>query len=83
MLLHHLQEFDDHLRAWTNQHLALAGLLGIVDRFERIVENGCAHHCGGCVRFSRRKSGVRCLHGYNVSLQEPFERKECLRLQEE
>ena len=39
MLLHHLQELDDDLRARADQDLALAGLLGVVDGLERIVED--------------------------------------------
>ena len=52
MLLHHLQEFDNHLRARPNHDLALASLLGIVDGLKRIVENGRFDHGGGIVRFS-------------------------------
>lgn len=78
MLLHHLQELDDDLGARADQDLALAGLFGVVDGVERIVEDGCADHDGGGRRFSRRACGKRYLCGDGVSLQEPFERKECL-----
>ena len=54
MLLHHLQELHNDLRARANHDLALACLLGVVDRLERIVEDGCLDHVGGSVRFSRR-----------------------------
>lgn len=78
MLLHHLQELDDHLRARTNQNLTLASLLGVVDGRERIIEYGRANHIGGCLRFSGRDCGLRYLHGHCVSLHEPFERKSAL-----
>ena len=81
MLLHHLQELDNHFRARPDQDLALAGLLGVEDRGERIVEHRRANHFDEWVRFSGRNCGVRYLYGYDVSLQEPFERKECPRLQ--
>lgn len=38
MLLHHLQELDDDLRARADEDLSLARLLGVVDGRERIVE---------------------------------------------
>lgn len=79
MLLHHLQELDNDFRAGSNEDLTLSGLLGVVDRFERIVEDGCFDHFGGIRRFSRRDCGVRYLHFQIVSLHEPFERKECPR----
>ena len=44
MLLHHPQELDNHLRAWANEDLTLAGLLGVVDGIERIVEDGGLRH---------------------------------------
>lgn len=46
VLLHNLQELDDDLGARANHHLALAGLLGVVDGIERIVEDGCLDHVG-------------------------------------
>ena len=55
MLLHNAQEFDDDLRAWSDQDLSLPGLLGVVDGIERIVEDTCFDHLGGCgLRFSNR-----------------------------
>ena len=71
MLLHHLQELDNHLRAWADHDLTLAGLLGIVDGLERIVEDGSLDHGRGIVRFSGRSCGVRYLQRCHVSLQEP------------
>jgi hypothetical protein len=49
MALHDMQELDDDLRAGSDQDLALAGLLGVVDGVERIVEDGSADHVGGVV----------------------------------
>lgn len=54
VLLHDLQELDDDLGAGPDQDLALAGLLGVVDAVERIVEDGGADHLGGVLRFSSR-----------------------------
>jgi hypothetical protein len=71
MLLHHLQELDNHLRARADHDLALAGLLGVVDGLERIVEDGCLNHFGGGLRFSGRSCGVRYLQRCHVSLREP------------
>ena len=39
MTLHDLEELDDDLGARSDQDLALAGLLGVVDGVEGIVEN--------------------------------------------
>ena len=47
MLLHDTQEFDNNLRARSDEALALAGLLGIIDRLEAVIENGCLDHFGG------------------------------------
>lgn len=49
MLLHDLQELDNDLGRRSDQDLALAGLLGIVDALESVVENGGADHLGGVV----------------------------------
>ena len=48
MLLHDLQELDDDLGRGADQDLALAGLLGVVDAVEGIVQDGGADHFGGC-----------------------------------
>lgn len=68
VLLHDRQELDDDLGARVNEHLALAGLLGVVHGVERIVEDGGANHFGGggrflIARFSTQKvlSGLRYL----------------------
>lgn len=47
MALHDLEELDDDLGARSDQDLALAGLLGIVDGVEGVVENRSADHFGG------------------------------------
>ena len=44
VLLHDREELDDDLRAWSNQDLALASLLGVVDSIERIVQDTGADH---------------------------------------
>jgi hypothetical protein len=45
--LHDLEELDNDLGARSDQDLALAGLLGVVDGVEGIVEDGSADHFGG------------------------------------
>jgi hypothetical protein len=50
VLLHDLQELDNDLGGRTDQDLALARLLGVVDALESIVENGSADHLGGVVK---------------------------------
>jgi hypothetical protein len=45
--LHDLQELDNNLRRGPDQDLALAGLLGVVDAVEGIVQDGGADHFGG------------------------------------
>lgn len=47
MLLHHSQELHNNLRARSDHDLTLASLLGVVDGFERIVQNGCFDHDSG------------------------------------
>lgn len=60
--LHDLEELDDDLGAGSDQDLALAGLLGIVDGVEGVVENGSADHFGGIERrFSSRVWEMRYL----------------------
>ena len=55
MLLHDLEEPDDDLGARSDQDLSLAGLLGIVDALERIVEDrGSDHLVSDRERFSSR-----------------------------
>ena len=39
MLLHDAQEFDNNLRARSDQNLTLSSLLGIVDGIERIIQH--------------------------------------------
>ena len=47
MLLHAVEEFHDDLRAWTDEHLALSRLFGVVNGVERIVKDTCFDHIGG------------------------------------
>lgn len=62
MALHDLEELDNDLGAGSDQDLALAGLLGIVDAVESVVENGSADHFGGIERrFSSRDWEMRYL----------------------
>ena len=44
MSLHDAQELDDDLGAGADEHLALSGLLGVVDGVERIVEDAGFDH---------------------------------------
>ena len=44
VLLHALEELDDHLGAGADEHLALAALFGVAHSLERIGENRHAHH---------------------------------------
>jgi hypothetical protein len=46
--LHDLQKLDNDLGGRPDHDLPLAGLLGIVDRVEGIVQNRSADHLGGC-----------------------------------
>lgn len=79
MLLHNLQELDNDLRARANEHLALAGLLGVVDGVQRIVEDGSLDHIGGIeLGFSRRVAarGI-CRLVVMSAFRSHVERKEC------
>lgn len=51
MLLHDAQELDNDLGARSDQNLALAGFLGVVDGVKGIVEYTCLDHSGGCGYF--------------------------------
>ena len=44
VFLHDHQELDNNLRARTDEHLALAALLGIVDALESIVQHANTDH---------------------------------------
>ena len=55
--LHDGQELDDDLGGRTDHDLALAGLLGVVDSIEAIVEDGSLDHFGGIRRFSSGEEG--------------------------
>jgi hypothetical protein len=71
VLLHDVQEADDDLGGRTDQDLALASLLGVVDGVERIVQDG-GLHLGECVvrRFSSGEA-AKGIYSRDVSLQEP------------
>ena len=58
--LHDLEELDDDLGAGADHDLAFAGLLGVVDAVEGIVEDGGADHLGGCEEIlkSELKRGI-------------------------
>ena len=47
VLLHDAQELDDDLGGRTDEDLALASLLGVVDGVKRIVEDGGLDHFDG------------------------------------
>ena len=61
VLLHDVQEADDDLGGRTDQDLALAGLLGVVDGVERIVENGSLDHFGGLSKILNGEGRLRYL----------------------
>jgi hypothetical protein len=67
--LHDLQELDNDLGRGPDHDLALAGLLGVVDAVEGIVQDGGADHFGGCgvVEMEILKSS----RGYEVSASVP------------
>jgi hypothetical protein len=48
--LHDGQELDNDLGGRADHDLARAGLLGVVDGVERIVENGGLDHFGGVMK---------------------------------
>ena len=79
MTLHDLEELDDDLGAGADQDLALAGLLGVVDGIERIVEDGSLDHFGGCEILKARCAarGV-CRASLWLASKCHDERKECL-----
>lgn len=53
--LHDAQELNDDLRAGSDEHLALAALLGVIDGIERIVEDAGFDHLDYLrMRFSTR-----------------------------
>jgi len=59
VLLHDLEELDNDLGGGPDHNLALAALLGIVERVEGIVEDGSADHLGGIVWVEILKSGKK------------------------
>ena len=46
MLLHTMQELDDHFRAGPNEHLTLARFFSIVDGIQRVIKDTCLDHGG-------------------------------------
>lgn len=76
--LHDLEELDDDLGARSDQDLTLAGLLGIVDGVEGVVENGSANHFGGVVRrFSSRAGNEVSAKEKSVLASRGREQEEC------
>jgi hypothetical protein len=68
VLLHDAQKLDDDLGAGSDENLTLAGLLGIVNALESVVEDGCLDHFDGSVmRFSSRE-----IRGLEVSAKRIF-----------
>ena len=59
--LHDGQELDDDLGGRADHDLALAGLLGVVDGVERIVENGSLDHFGGLSKILNGEGRLRYL----------------------
>jgi hypothetical protein len=78
VLLHDVQEADDDLGGRTDQDLALAGLLGVVDGVERIVQDG-GLHLGECVvrRFSSGEAAKGICSQEMLAFKSLPERKEC------
>jgi hypothetical protein len=78
VLLHDVQEADDDLGGRTDQDLALAGLLGVVDGVERIVQDG-GLHLGECVvrRFSSGEAAKGICSRGMLAFKSLPERKEC------
>lgn len=56
VFLHDAEELDDDFGAGSDQALTLAGLLGVVDALEGVIEDRGSDHDGGAVkvRFSSR-----------------------------
>jgi hypothetical protein len=62
VLLHDLEELDNDFGGRPDHDLALAGLLGVVEAVERIVEDGGADHFGGCCEeILKPRWEMRCL----------------------
>lgn len=59
--LHDGQELDNDLGGRADHDLALAGLLGVVDGVERIVENGSLDHFGGLSKILNGEGRLRYL----------------------
>ena len=66
MFLHDAEELDNDFGAGSDQALALAGLFGVVDALEGVIEDRGSDHDGGMVgmRFSSRvNKDLRYLQG--------------------
>jgi len=61
VLLHDVEEFDNDLRTWSNEDLALSSLFGVADALQRVVENGSLDHGRGCREVYGFKSGDEIL----------------------
>ena len=59
--LHDGQELDNDLGGRADHDLALAGLLGVVDGVERIVEDGGLDHFGGLSKILNGDGRLRYL----------------------
>ncbi len=59
--LHNGQELDDDLGGRADHDLALAGLLGVVDSVERIVEDGSLDHFGDLSKILNGEGRLRYL----------------------
>ena len=78
VLLHDVQETDDDLGGRTDQDLALASLLGVVDGVKRIVENGGLHLDGFFVRrFCSGEAASGIWSRDMLAFKSLPERKEC------
>lgn len=62
MTLHDGQELDDDLGGRADHDLALAGLLGVVDGVERIVEDGSLNHSDGLSKILNGEGRLRYLY---------------------
>ena len=79
VLLHDLEELDNDLGGRTDQDLTLAGLLGVVDAVEGIVENGSADHLDGCFEeILKSGMGSEVSDSQNVSLRGPVSMESAL-----
>lgn len=69
MFLHDAEELDDDLGAGSDHDLSLSSLLGVVDRLEGVIEDGCSSHFEGLLEFFRQGDRGREGTGWRVSLR--------------